>query len=231
MPITSVDANQGTSPYQTGEAPRQDRTKLNPDDFVKLFLTQLTHQNPLQPTDSSAILQQMSQVSSIEAANNMQKSMSALADSVHASLANTQLLQATALVGKNVEIQSGVSPLVKNNEGQILNGSVFVPDAASDVTVTIKDPTGKNVVKTIELGKTMSSGLLDFNWDGKDLNGNVMDPGYYQITATATLNGKQEQVGTAGSFKINSVGLDQQGVIFNVDGLGGKHAGDIIKIL
>ena len=130
MPISSV------SDYSPGVSQTQDRTQLNPNDFIKLFMTQLTHQNPMQPTDSSAILQQMSQIATIQASNDMQKSMADLSANVNASLTNTQLLQATQLVGHGVEIESGVSPLVKNGNDQLLSGSVMVPSAASDVTVT-----------------------------------------------------------------------------------------------
>ncbi len=226
MPISPVTNN--VSATNVGEV--ADRTQLSPNDFIKLFLTQLTHQNPMQPTDSSAILQQMSQIASIQASHDMVKSMADISSNVSASIPNTQLLQAAQLVGHGVEVQSGVSPLVKNGESSLLSGSVMMPGAANDITVTISDPTGKTPLKTISLGNAKSAGLMDFTWDGM-VDGKPMDPGYYQISATANVNGQTVPINTAGTFTVKSVALDQQGIIFNVDGLGGTRPGSIIKIL
>lgn len=208
-----------------------DKTQLNPDDFIKLFLTQLTHQNPMQPTDSSAILQQMTEITSIQSSNKMQKTMTEMADKVNVALGNTQLLQASTLVGRSVEIESGSSPLAKTSDGQKLQGAVFIPSAANNVTVNIIDPNTKKVVKTVQLGNAESSGLMNFDWNGKDSSGQQMDLGYYNMEASADIAGNKVPLDTAGAFRVNSVGLDQIGILFNVDGLGDKRSGDILKIM
>ena len=211
------------------DKPKGPRNELAPDDFITLFLAQMRNQNPMKPTDSSAILQQMSEVSSISANKDMQKTLNGLAQNVNMALANSQVLQSTQMIGKHVQIASDSAPLIKD-EG--LSGSAIVPAAASKVQVKIKDAVG-NVIKTIDCGAAASGGLVDFNWDGKGDDGKQYDPGFYTMNATATINGTTAAVHTAGAFKVNSVGLNQQsgGVILNVDGVGGTEMGDIIKIL
>ncbi len=210
-------------------AVRTPKNELSPDDFMKLFLAQMKNQNPAHPADSSAILQQMAAIGSIKSSNEMQKSLADLSQNVNMSLANSQVLESTQLIGKHVEIPSASAPLVKD-EG--LSGSAMVPQAATSVKVAIKDASG-NVVKTINCGAAASGGLVDFKWDGVGDDGKQCDPNFYSMSATATINNHDVNIKTAGSFKVNSVALNQKtgGIILNVDGLGGTDMGDIIKIL
>lgn len=197
---------------------------LSKDDFMTIFLTQMRMQSPLKPYDSAQMLQQMSMLTSLTSTEELQRTIQGL----NLSIAKSQVMSASQLIGKRVQIPSGVSPLVA---GHGLSGSVILPGSVSNVTITIKDKDGK-VVKTIEKGES-SSGVLDFDWDGKDADGNEMKADYYKISATATMDGKQVDLHTAGTFTIGSVAMNPEtgAVIMNVDGLGGVDMGEIIKIL
>ncbi len=231
MPVVN-NAMPATNAAQQDSPPNLAKKKeLSPDDFITLFLTQMKNQNPMHPTDSSAVLQQMAEISSISASNALQTSMNNLTQNVDVALGNSQVLEATQLIGKKVEVPTptGMTPLV---DGEGLGGSALLTSPASDVKITIKDPSGK-VVKTIDLGPSQSTGLVDFNWDGKSDDGKTTyKADYYQVSAVATINGKPTNVNTTGSFKVNSVALNQQtgGVILNVAGLGGIGMSDIVKI-
>jgi len=206
----------------------EDHTKLKPDDFLKLFIEQMTHQNPNNPMDSGAILQQMSAIGSITTSNDMQKTLANLEKNIDYIMGSTQMLQASNIIGHSVEVASDTGVL---DEKTGMQGSAFVKDAVSDVTVTIKDQDGK-IVKTIHTGPTASGGLVDFNWDGKDEDGNACKAGDYKISASATVDGKETDVPTATSFKVNSVAMDADGnVILNTDEMGGVYMKDILKIL
>lgn len=243
MTITrNTDVPGAGQPAASGDQPVARKTgmsALKPEDFVTLMLQQLKHQNPMNPTDSNSMLQQMSQISQMSASTdmqqtmrNMQQTMLGVSQSVNSTLGNSQVLEATQLIGKNVVLESGVSPLVKDptSGASVMAGSVMVPAASSKVSVTVMDSSG-NTVKTIDLGSAGQAGLMDFTWDGMDADGKVLPPDYYHISATANVDGSEVPARTAGSFKVNSVALDQSGVILNVDGLGGKSMGDLIKIL
>ena len=53
-------------------------------------------------------------------------------------------------------------------------------------TLTIADSTGANVVKTVSILVTTAagkSGIVTFEWDGKDKDGTQLADGYYAVTA------------------------------------------------
>src|SRR5258708_22139740 len=62
--------------------------QLGQQEFLKLLITQLTHQDPLSPQDDKAFVAQMAQFSSVEGINNMSTSLGRI--------------QAAGLVGKTV---------------------------------------------------------------------------------------------------------------------------------
>lgn len=199
--------------------------ELSKDNFIKLFLTQLKMQSPLKPLQSSEMMQQMSQLTSLSATQDLEKTIKNL----NSNLGKSQVLQASQLIGKKVQLLNSISPLTANDG---LSGSVVLPAPAKDLKIAIKDK-NENVVKTINLGDIQSNGLVDFKWDGKDEAGNVLAADFYKMTATATLNGQTTKLPTTGTFKVNSVGSDSKtdGVIINVDGIGGVNMEDVIKIL
>ena len=198
------------------------------EDFIKMFLAQIKHQNPMQPTDSSAILNQMAQIGSIQASSDMQKKMDSMANSVQSSMMNTQFMQATNLVGRSVQLESAVSQL---KQGKPMVGSVEVVGATANVQLTITDPATGQIVKTMDLGASNAPGLKTFTWDGTDSDGNPLPDNFYKINATASINGKIQDLPTIGSFNVNSVALDQDaGVILNLDYWGGKTMDQIVKV-
>ncbi len=216
------------------DAKTMPKKQLDPDDFIKLFLKQLTTQNPLHPADSSTLLQQMADISSISSAQDTQKVLKNLQQSVVSTMSSTQFLSASQLIGKKIQVPSHISPLVKD-EG--LSGAVMVPAAAKNIKITIKDSHEK-IVKELTLDPTTSGGLVDFSWNGMDESVDPpkpYDPGFYKISAKATINGNDVTLdnNTLGAFKVKSVAANPLTgeVIFNVDGLGGLGLQDIIKIL
>jgi len=197
---------------------------MTQEDFMKIFLTQMKTQDPTKPLNSSDMLQQMSQMTNLSATKDLEKTIKLL----NSNMGNSQVLQATQMIGKKVSVASETSPL---NQKDGLGGSVVLPAKATDITVEIRDKEDK-LIKTIKL-EDSGSGLVDFHWDGKDAEGNMQSDEYYKISAKANINGETQDLYTAGMFNVNSVTLDRQSnsLILNVDGLGGIRMGDIIKIL
>lgn len=197
---------------------------LSQQDFMKLFLTQMRTQSPLKPFDSSDMMQQMTQLNSLSATEQLEKSIRLM----NSNLGRSQVVAATQLIGKKVVIPSQVSQLTESDG---LNGSVVVPAHARSIEVEIKDKDDK-LVKKLSLPAS-DSGVVDFHWDGKDENGEMMPADYYHLSAKGDFGGEQIDIPTAGYFKVNSVTMDRQtsSVILNLDGLGGVDMGNIIKIL
>jgi len=73
---------------------------LDKNDFLKILITQLSHQDPTQPMDDKAFIAQMAQFSSLEQMTNMNDGLAKVADLVAKS-------QAVALLGNTVEVNDG----------------------------------------------------------------------------------------------------------------------------
>jgi flagellar basal-body rod modification protein FlgD len=77
-PITQ--ALSGTTGTQ---APATSKTTLGKDDFLKLLVGQLQHQDPMQPSDSSEWIGQMAQFSQLEQVSNTASTTQKIADTLN----------------------------------------------------------------------------------------------------------------------------------------------------
>lgn len=89
---------------------------LGKDDFLKILLTQLSHQDPTQPLGDKEFVAQMAQFSSLEQMANMNAELGR----VFGLLAKSQ---AVTLLGKTVEIANGENQILGTVEA--VSGSEF----------------------------------------------------------------------------------------------------------
>jgi flagellar basal-body rod modification protein FlgD len=73
---------------------------LDRNDFLKILITQLSHQDPTQPMEDKEFVAQMAQFSSLEQMTNMSEGLTKVADLISRS-------QAVGLLGKPVEVSDG----------------------------------------------------------------------------------------------------------------------------
>ncbi|MCC7192114.1 MAG: hypothetical protein IT444_04955 [Phycisphaeraceae bacterium] len=93
---------------------------LKTDDFLKVMMSELSHQDPFQPQDSSKLLEQMSSLRNIESQLSLQKSIESL-------VLNNQISSAGTMIGKVV---SGL-----NDQNQTVSGLVTSVRVASGKVV------------------------------------------------------------------------------------------------
>jgi flagellar basal-body rod modification protein FlgD len=74
-------------------------SELSSEDFTQLIITELTKQDPLQPNDTNALLNQIATIRSIESDTSLSTSLSSLVE-------QNDFSSAATLIGKNI---SGVS--------------------------------------------------------------------------------------------------------------------------
>lgn len=74
-------------------------SELGSEQFMKIILTELSRQDPLKPTDTGALLEQLSTIRSIQSGSDMQKSMKSL-------VGQNEFSSAAVLIGHAV---SGIS--------------------------------------------------------------------------------------------------------------------------
>ena len=100
MPVNPVDATSPTAAAQQ----RRDPSVLGKDDFLKLLVGQLQHQDPMQPSDDQQWIGQMAQFSQLEQVSNTAATTQKIVDTLNT---NGTL----SLIGRTVTYldQSGAS--------------------------------------------------------------------------------------------------------------------------
>jgi flagellar basal-body rod modification protein FlgD len=108
-----------TAPRTTGTTPSAASDGLGKDDFLRLLVTQLRHQDPLNPVENTEFMGQMAQFTSVEQLSNMAAALERM------SFAG-QLGQAVSLIGRTVTwddadgaSRSGTVTSVTVEEGEI----------------------------------------------------------------------------------------------------------------
>jgi len=144
--------------------------------FLLLLTTQLQHQDPLAPMDSTQFVTQLAQFSQLEQTTTMGDTLKT-SNQYMASLNNYSLAtligKQVLVIGNQVVLAQGNSPVLPYNLGS----------AASGVTVTITDGAG-NGVRTLPLGP-QSAGTQEVQWDGRDNQGRALPDGNYSFTVSA----------------------------------------------
>lgn len=177
------------------------------DNFLKLLITQLQHQDPLSPMDSNEFTSQLVQFASVE------QSIAANAN-LETLIALQRASQTSALVnylGMRIEADGDTTALV----GGRAEWAYALPELADEVTLLVTDTAGKAVYSTD--GAT-EAGAHPFVWDGLDEAGNPLPEGTYSLTVTAkdangetiaattTTIGTVTGIGTAGEQPVLFVG-------------------------
>ena len=150
---------------------------LSPDDFLKLFVAQLQHQDPLAPQDPTTMMNQLSQMSLVQESYNNNTALNNLLTAQN----NSAAINSVSFIGKNI-IANGNAVAFNGSSPSSLQYSLSVP--ASSATVTISDASG-NIVKTATLG-AQTAGNSSFSWDGSNNSGTMAPAGAYTFAVNAT---------------------------------------------
>jgi flagellar basal-body rod modification protein FlgD len=171
------------------------------DRFLKLLVTQLKNQDPMNPMDNAQMTSQLAQISTVTGINKLNDTISALS----ASLGSNQYIQAAGLVGHHV--------LVPGNKMQLVAGAAAAGfNLASDadkVTVTINDAAGQ-VVRVIDMG-AQGAGAQRIAWDGLTDSGAKAAEGQYVFTVKASQGATQVNADALMSGLVDGVVLGSDG--------------------
>ena len=187
--------------------------ELGKDEFMKLLITQLENQDPLEPQDNTEFIAQLAQFSSPEDITNMASSMEQFGQT----LASTQALQASTLVGRQVQV---LSESAKLEEGKAVQGTVDIPQSTQEAFVAVYT-SGGEYIGDIGLG-SREKGEAAFEWDGLDTDGQPFPPGNYQFRADTLQDGKPEQADLYLGRNVSSVALNsgRSGeIMLNISGM------------
>ncbi len=210
-----------------------EKPRLTQEDFMKLMMAQMRHQDPMKPMENGEFISQMAQFSSVHGLKEIKDSFSTLANA----LQSAQALQASSMVGRKVMVPGNMAELI---DGGKLRGAVDVPHETESVLVKVIDKGGQTV-HTVDLGKR-DKGTTVFEWDGvikqadESIPGNqneMAQPGKYKIVAEIMVDGKRQRVDTFTVDKVDSVSLAKggQGVTLNLANQGATLLADVREII
>jgi len=205
-PISSSSVNSATT--------AQGKASLGKDDFMKLMISQLKNQDPLNPMDGTEFSAQLAQFSSLEQLSNLNTYMK---QSIDANAVLTQSINntlITGLIGKEVKINGG-GLQVRGQENIVLGYNL--PVQAKTAQIKIYNESG-TLVRTID-GVPTSSGSSKLSWDLTDNNGNKLPNGNYKFEVEA-LNNSGDKM-SPDLFKVgllDGVRFTEQGTVLIVGG-------------
>ncbi|MBI4526333.1 MAG: hypothetical protein HY695_21245 [Deltaproteobacteria bacterium] len=200
--ISATNSLQGTS----GLAPNKEVTK---EAFLKLLITQLQNQDPLNPMENYEFTAQLATFNILD----QLIAMNGRLDSMQSQQAAASQIGAVSLIGKEVIVdgnrviprEAGSTPVYFRLESNAARG-----------TVQIKDSSGA-LMRSVEFG-SQSAGEQKVLWDGKDNLGRSVPPGVYtyeinaldsrgnQIRAKTETRGIVSSVNVAGNHPTINIG-------------------------
>lgn len=180
------------------------------DRFLKLLVTQLQNQDPMNPMENAELTTQLAQMSTVEGINKMNSTL----DGLLAQYKSNQVLQGAALVGRQVLAEGDA--LILGSGGAA--GAVELAGAADSVKIKVFGSNGA-LVQTLDLGK-QDAGLVRFAWDGMDASGAAQALGDYTFTATASAGAATVAATQFTLGSVLSVSLNESDMDVEIDGLG-----------
>ncbi len=208
MTVDSILSGLSSSTASSSSSSSSASSALDKDDFLQLLVTQLQHQDPLNPLDDKEFIAQLAQFSSLEQMNNVASGITAINDT----LAKQDALSAANYIGKTVvadgntisKLDSGITPIY-----------FTLDDAASTVTINVYDQ-NNNIVKTQTLN-SMQAGEYNFSWDGLDYNGSESSNGRYSVYFSAEgADGSSVMVDTEVTGIIVGISKNSEGTSFTL---------------
>ena len=188
--------------------------------FLKLLVTQLKNQDPMNPMENAELTTQLAQMSTVEGITKMNTTLESLASQFRAN----QVLQGSALVGRQVMAEGNGLNLTSAGAA----GGFDLAKAASQVNVQILNDAG-TVVEEIELGK-LDAGFHRFVWDGLDAKGALQAQGKYSYRVEAKA-GQNDVTATPYALgSVLSVALAQDRMDLEVSGLGMRSMDQVKQI-
>jgi flagellar basal-body rod modification protein FlgD len=171
MPIDPVSlANQAAQDTSA-------RTRLsdNYDTFLVLLTAQLQNQDPLAPMDSTQFTEQLVMFSQVEQQIRTNEQLTGLVAQYQAASAGAAL----SYLGKDAIIEADETYLA----GGEANWAYRLPEAATSMTISVKDMQGRTIYETTAAPRTGGEHL--FTWNGARTDGTSATDGVYQIVIDA----------------------------------------------
>lgn len=172
-------------------------SELGKEDFLTLLVSQLQHQDPLNPMQDTDFTAQLASFSSLEQLTSINDGI----QSMTAQAGTQDMRTAVSYIGRDVRA-AGNS--VSVTDGQASTVYYYLDSTAESAYVNLYDVNG-NIVRTVQLG-SQQAGEHTFEWDGKDWAGKTAPDGlYYVYMAAEDVDGQAILTDTEVSGRVAAV--------------------------
>lgn len=177
------------------------RSVVGKDDFLKLLVAKLEHQDPLSPASDTEFLAELATFSSLEQLMEANESLLGIAMG-QADLVNAQALN---LIGKHALVAVDGTIKIRHGATDRIVYSLSAP--AREATLTVYGPDG-TPVRIFALDPS-ATGRLVLEWDGTDAEGRPLPDGDYRVEARAIgADGEPVAVALFQALSIDGVSFD-----------------------
>ncbi len=190
------------------------------DRFLKLLVTQMKNQDPLNPLDNAQVTSQMAQLSTVSGVDKLNTTLQSLSTALLAS----QSLQSASLIGRDVVAAGSRLSLTAGGAA----AGIDLKQAADRVSVSITAPNG-SVIRKLEMG-AVAAGMAYFQWDGLNDGGARAADGTYGFKVEAARGNTAVAADTLAMGRVNAVSAVNGGTLI-IDGGIEVSAKDIKRII
>lgn len=223
MAIDFTSLSGARSSLTGGDTPATQNDAGSADRFLKLLVTQMQNQDPLNPLDNAQVTSQMAQINTVSGIEKLNSTVNGLNNQ----FMQMQSLQAASLIGHDVWLEgNGLRVVAGQGEGLGEGVGAFnLAGPADSVKVEVLNPAGK-VVGTVDLG-AQGAGRQSFRWAPE---GGVSDDAQYTFRVTA-LSGTKAVASTAlMRDHVESVGIDNNSLTLVLSRLGDTAYSKVLAI-
>lgn len=179
------------------EKPREIKKNLGKDDFLRIMITQMRHQDPTQPFKAEQMATEMAQFTNVEQMHNMNQTLSKIASQSNP----MERLAMTGMIGKTVTVDRERFP---HAEGSGDTLSFVLPRGASGARLSVLSEAGE-VVHEKDMG-ALTKGEHSYSWDGTKKNTLPAKSGTYYFRITAK-DEKEQSINIDAQMKTRVVGV------------------------
>jgi len=191
------------------------------DRFLKLLVTQMRNQDPLNPMDNAQVTSQLAQISTVGGIDKLNNSMAGMA----AAMTAASGLQNAGLIGRNVVVAGDLARFDGTSPVPV---GVELLGAADKVDIAIVDGSG-TPVRRIAFG-ALPQGTSTFEWDGRNDAGVRMGAGDYALEVKASSGGSAVAASTLIGGRVDSISVSGTSSRLNLHGLGGVDVTQVRRI-
>jgi flagellar basal-body rod modification protein FlgD len=190
------------------------------DRFLKLLVSQMKNQDPLNPMDNAQVTSQMAQISTVSGIDRLNTSIV----SMMSQFAGMEAVQGASLAGRDVLVAGNGLTLA----GGAAAGGFELPAAADQTQITVYDRNGQ-AVHTTQLGVS-PAGIHRFEWDGMTEAGQKAADGQYTFKVKTTTSGTEATAQGLTLGPVGGVSRGAAGLELDLGALGTRALADIKRI-